>query len=352
MNYEKHITICKRRNNANRSFLVCNDLQCKHVPSSPTKALDMFKELANKFIEFKNRSDVLVIGFAETATAIGAAVACELNVKYVHTTRENVNQQTFTFTESHSHAPVHLLPADILNGIKTVVIVEDELTTGSTVLKLCRALKTLQNNVALYVGTIADNRPTDSNVQFNAEGIIVKSLVSLDTTYFDLIARDVIDNERLCTLRPDIDNDSIEVRVPNPRRVVDSAEYTACLNDMCNRVEVPHGNGITLVLGTEECMYPAIYLGSYLEDKGCRTVCHATTRSPIVTSDKPGYVLRSGVCMRSVYDLDRITYLYNLRKYDKVFIVTDSCNELNDLIVVLQAEGCADITVIRLKEVL
>ena len=39
--------------------------------------------------------------------------------------------------------------------------------------------------------------------------------------------------------------------------------------------------GKTLVLGTEECMYPALRLGERLERLGAEVCCHATTRSPI-----------------------------------------------------------------------
>ena len=49
---------------------------------------------------------LLIIGFAETATAIGAAVAVELGQYYIQTTRENVEgvDDYVYFTEAHSHA--------------------------------------------------------------------------------------------------------------------------------------------------------------------------------------------------------------------------------------------------------
>lgn len=85
------LRIAKRFNNQKRTYLLVNPLQAKHIPVSPKASLGMMKALgdmlANKYPDTK-----LVIGFAETATAIGAVVAESFSSKcvYIHTTRENV----------------------------------------------------------------------------------------------------------------------------------------------------------------------------------------------------------------------------------------------------------------------
>ena len=82
--------------------------------------------------------------------------------------------------------------------------------------------------------------------------------------------------------------------------------------------------GKTLVLGTEECMYPALRLGEGLERLGAEVCCHATTRSPIGLCDAPGYPIRSGWKLPSFYEEERTTYVYNLREYDTVIVVSDT----------------------------
>ena len=82
--------------------------------------------------------------------------------------------------------------------------------------------------------------------------------------------------------------------------------------------------GKTLVLGTEECMYPALRLGERLERLGAEVCCHATTRSPIGLCDAPGYPIRSGWKLPSFYEEERTTYVYNLREYDTVIVVSDT----------------------------
>ena len=82
--------------------------------------------------------------------------------------------------------------------------------------------------------------------------------------------------------------------------------------------------GKTLVLGTEECMYPALILGEKLERLGAEVYCHATTRSPIGLCDAPGYPIRSGWKLPSFYEEERTTYVYNLREYDTVIVLSDT----------------------------
>ena len=67
------LRIAKRFRNAKRSYLLVNPLQAKHLPVSPSQALDMMETLGERLrAEFPFAK--LVIGFAETATAIGAAL--------------------------------------------------------------------------------------------------------------------------------------------------------------------------------------------------------------------------------------------------------------------------------------
>uniref|UniRef100_UPI001F2880EF phosphoribosyltransferase domain-containing protein n=1 Tax=Agromyces humi TaxID=1766800 RepID=UPI001F2880EF len=90
-----------------------------------------------------------VLGFAEAATGLGASVAAALGAYYVSTTRYPVRSRAEygSFQEEHSHAPSHYLtPADrgaLDDRSKTVVLVDDELTTGKTARNTIRMLNTL-----------------------------------------------------------------------------------------------------------------------------------------------------------------------------------------------------------------
>lgn len=109
------LRIAKRYNNPKRSYLLVNPLQAKHIPVSPAAALEMMGALGDQ-VAAKYPEARLVIGFAETATAIGAAVAARLgpDCLYVHTTREALDGDWILFREEHSHAAEHRLCADQL----------------------------------------------------------------------------------------------------------------------------------------------------------------------------------------------------------------------------------------------
>ena len=71
------LVLAKRYRNNKRNYLLVDPLQGKHIPVSPGKALEMMSALGDRLAQMAPEID-LVIGFAETATAVGAAVAARL----------------------------------------------------------------------------------------------------------------------------------------------------------------------------------------------------------------------------------------------------------------------------------
>ena len=87
---EKLAAIAARDNNTKRKYLVVNRLQGKHIPVKPSDFFGMTDALADIVCEAYKDEKLLLIGFAETATAIGMAVASKLDTLYMQTTRENI----------------------------------------------------------------------------------------------------------------------------------------------------------------------------------------------------------------------------------------------------------------------
>ena len=117
--YLESITVEHRSNNPKRDFLFVNKKQCKHIPCKASDMIKMCKTLANEvnagLSKKSNYEDlrILIIGFAETATAIGTIVGNNVDkAKFIlHTTREDVpgSEQVITFEETHSHATTQKL---------------------------------------------------------------------------------------------------------------------------------------------------------------------------------------------------------------------------------------------------
>ena len=145
--YSKNpVSIAKRENNKQRNYLVVNRLQAKHVPALPSETLEMFDSLAGIVRDKFQPDSLLLIGFAETATAIGSRLAVQLGGCYMQTTRENIdNVEYLFFTESHSHASEQrLIKTDldkIIGSISDIVFVEDEITTGNTIYKIVNIIR-------------------------------------------------------------------------------------------------------------------------------------------------------------------------------------------------------------------
>ncbi len=139
------VRIARRENNSRRNYLVVNPLQGKHIPVSPGKALGVFSELAGLLRKYSGER-LLVVGFAETATAVGARIAIELGAGYIQTTREEIpGVEYLFFSEEHSHATQQkLVKSDlhrVLDRTDRIIFAEDEVTTGKTIRNLIAVLE-------------------------------------------------------------------------------------------------------------------------------------------------------------------------------------------------------------------
>ena len=140
------------------------------------------------------------------------------------------------------------------------------------------------------------------------------------------------------------------------RRLIDSGKYEEACENLWREIREKTGNMADnisgkriLVIGTEEFMFPALYIGRKMEKEGAEVRCHSTTRSPIAVSLEKEYPLHSRYELKSLYDPDRRTFIYDIGKYDKVLIVTDSpeIKESQETLINAVRMQNKDITVVR-----
>lgn len=364
---EQILKIAKRYNNSKRKYLLVDPLQAKHIPVSPCAALELMHTLG-KAVQEKYPESFLVIGFAETATAISSAVAENFkDCFYIQTTRENICGNNFLeFEEQHSHAVEQKLLLDnIEDAIRNspqLIFADDEITTGNTLLNIVGCIRNKYPEIKSKKIVIASviNRISDKNAQkLNENNIDCVSLLRINECDYEKdIAEINVNAPDPIYFDAEIDlpyiNTETRNKLPDPRIGLKISDYLKGLDafsdEIMTQIKIEVNEKI-LVLGTEECMYPALIFGKRLEEKYNADVkCHSTTRSPIGISLRSDYPINNGYQINSFYNDKRVTFIYNIKKYDKVIIVTDSRKKtraMQSLCAVLKNHGCEKIILIR-----
>lgn len=332
------LQIAKRENNNKRNYLVINKLQGKHIPVKPSQALGMFKELAMLLKKAYPYEKILFIAFAETATAIGAAIASYFDAFYIQTTREDIPGADYLFfSEEHSHATEQRLVKNGLDSIipevNRIIFIEDELTTGNTILNIIKILKKEYTCIDKYSVASLVNGMSEEHLQiYKNKGIALHYLLKTDNSRYPGIAAGFTGDGEY--IPPDTsDNITASITYYNAnnyidaRMVVNTTIYNKYINKLCQYIIGQTswtGKKNILVTGTEEFMYPALYIGQLLEQKGKNVKSHSTTRSPIIVSKEQEYPLHVRYELKSLYNDERTTFLYDIGQYDCVIIVTDA----------------------------
>lgn len=360
------LRLAKRWNNARRSYLLVDPLQGKHLPVSPGAALEMMAALGDALRQARPGLG-LVIGFAETATAVGAAVAARQgDCACIHTTREPFAcaGDALSFREEHSHAADQWLCASRLGPWLEggVALVDDEISTGRTLENIVRTLRARFPGLRERRVTAASilNRLSDERLAaLSEQGIDCCWLLRLPLwDYTRAVERfDIRPAAPACPSDAPVAAMNAPRPLPDLRRGARIGEWMARAETMAAAVAEELAPALrgrdVLVLGTEECMLPGLLIGRALEGVAASARYHATTRSPIGICDDPDYPIRSGARLRSFYDPDRVTYIYNLAPCDAAVIVTDApegparAAAIADLAGALRASGAGDIVMIQ-----
>lgn len=368
------IRLARRENNQKRSYLLVNPFQAKHIPSPPAKAHALMEQLGRTLRERYSGERCAVIGFAETATGISGVVAesFDENTPYLHTTREPVTEakNLVSFEEEHSHATEQKLYCldgeEPLREAERIVFVEDEITTGKTILNFIEAFRKggyLNESTRFAVASLVNSMDGEATERYRALGIDLNYLVKIEGDFQNLSFDESELPSQKGTFPKDQDLPAVH-RLGgrlDPRCGVRAGDYRAACARFARDAaailaEGREPAGRLLVLGTEEFMYPALLaaLAASKRFPDCEVRVHATTRSPIVPHNNPNYPLRNRSVLKSFYEAGRTTYLYNLDRYDRVLILTDAPapqdQGLESLVRELGAWGCRDIRAARWTE--
>lgn len=335
------------RRNPKRAFLFVSKVLGRHIPVTPSIMAQRFSQLAAK-IPDNLPEPVLVIGMAETAVGLGAGVHRALqrrypNAMYWMSTRHSLGTLLFArFEEEHSHASSHLLhwPVDEvlkqqLLATKTLIIVDDEASTGKTFINLAQALQNagLQHIERIIAATLTD-----------WSGDAVQATLGKKAQTVSLLSGTYQWQANPNAPLPDMPNvDSVAQGAWLPNLALDWGRlgvihHQATLND---KVLANKGEKI-LVLGTSEYVWRSFLLAEHLEQQGAEVYFASTTRSPIAI----GHAIKIARAFSDNYGLGIANFSYNVdvNQYDKIILCSETPAVMIDkaLLVELKAQVIVD----------
>lgn len=316
--------------------------------------LNRFFEMPHLFSPFGgllsslNMPDFATIGFAETATGLGANVASALNAPYIHSTRDfDESNILLSFEEEHSHATSHALKgntsfASVAHN-EPLVLVDDEFSTGKTLINIIRELHKKFNNKHYYIVSLVDCRNSENRQKMDDLAhelgceITPISLVSGAvqvpenlTEICEAIERvnPVTDNEikssdNFHIIELDMGEDcSIENGLQSNNPTVQHKVMNALPWSVSHGLKSVLGSNYivsprnTLMLGREEFMYYPQLIAHEIDAS-----FSSSTRSPVIIIDDPEYPIRNGVSYVASDGVSR--YAYNVANFENVVIIQD-----------------------------
>ncbi|WP_369778816.1 phosphoribosyltransferase [Streptomyces sp. R33] len=357
------------RRNPKRAHLLVSQLLGKHVPQSPEAVYAAGHGLGERVRALlgDEAASAVVLGYAETATGLGHCVADGLGgAPYLHSTRRPVPgvEPAGGFEEAHSHATSHLLlPEDpkLLAGTGPLVLVDDEFSTGNTVLNTIRDLHARHPRAHYVVVALVDMRsPADRDrlTAFAAELGARVDLIALASGTVHLPEGVLAKGQALVE---EYERQGAGAVAPAPAPAPASGapagrlvlEWPAGVPDGGRHGFTPEHRtrleaalpalarqladalgaepGRVLVLGNEELMYAPLRLARALEESGAAAEVRfsTTTRSPVLAVDDPGYAIRTRLVFPA-HDTpadgpgDRYAYNVAGAGFDTVVAVVDS----------------------------
>jgi hypothetical protein len=311
------------RVNRRRGFLFVSRVLGRHLPVRPAVMRQSWRALAELLAPDLPRP-IVFFGLAETAIALGHGVYREFfeleggeEMFYLHSTRYRFARPLLgEFSEEHSHATRHFVyaPTDLevrasLQRARTLVLVDDEMTTGRTFRNVLGALEPafpqLERVVGLVLTDWSGDRREDSGLETDS---LLRGRFSFEA------ATDMPPPQMPNVASSDALRDAALPR--NDGRF--TLRSPLVLSDAIkSRLLVRPGERVAVV-GTGEFVTAPFLVAEHLEGLGAAVRCHATTRSPAVVSN----AMRCRETFTDHYGDGIPNFIYNLapEDYDRILV--------------------------------
>lgn len=330
------------RRNPKRAFIFVSKVLGRYVPVCPFVMRQTYTNLAAQ-MPADLPGPVLVIGMAETAIGMGAGVHDALDrddALYLPTTRHPLSDNMLAhFKEEHSHATHQLIHMphdaehrDMLMNAQTLILVDDEATTGKTLYNLA---------CALHARGIAPKRIICT---FLTDWSAGKAAAAVARVF----PKAQVTSTALANGRYSWTPSNNVALHDLPADIAEQGDYDLARNPNWGRQGIVHNQQMlhadaqtgrrTLVLGTSEFVWQPFMLAEALANAGEHVKFAAVGRSPIFK----GLMITDLIRCRDNYGLGLPNYLYNVdpSAYDRIILCVETPPESIDaaLIAALKPE--------------
>ncbi len=286
------------RISSKRKFLFVSKILGKHYPVSPILMRWSYRALARQVLQQALGQGSVWIGMAETATGLGYGVyeaACDEGLQdalFMQTTRYHLEgAEKLHFQEAHSHATDFFLYFPEAANLRqqfltaaTLVLIDDEISTGKTFLRLIKAYQTINPNLQqAFIVSLVNFAHADDRTALEVEaGIPIRWIwLRAGEVSFEDQGNTALEN---VVVNVSSNADCKKTLLAWPGRLGLAAPISLEKNTVATVTplfENPDDPRPILVLGTGECNAPAFMLGRALEQAGFKVKIQSTTRSPI-----------------------------------------------------------------------
>lgn len=336
------------RINPKRAFLFASKVLGRHIPVAPRQMRQAFTDLAN-LIPDDLPEPILVVGMAETAVGLSAGFHQILKQRYpnvllLNSTRHAQNGKLLTtFSEDHSHASQHLLyqsDDEAINqqlfATKTLIMVDDEASTGKTCQNVVTALQQagLNQLQQVHLATLVD---------WSLAKITPKSLSNILFCRHHLLSGNWHWVEKNATAN--ITMPDVATTKAGSQPLLDTGNWGRLptmysdtglkflQKSLINQLDVALlKNKKVLVLGSNEFVWLPFLLAEYLENQGVNVKFSALTRSPIAINTDSA--VKSVITFYDNYGLGMTNFVYNveIQAWDLILLCVETDQTSVDMV--------------------
>ena len=312
------------RANPKRGFLIVSKVLGRHLPAAPKAMRGAMDELGQK-LPVDLSGPVVVLGMAETATALGQGVFAAYlkasgrqDLVYLQSSRQIVDgaELIASFEEGHSHATTHLIQVadpdveDMVRAARTLVIVDDECSTGGTYVAVANAMLGVMPNLERVATCCITDWSGKQYIHKMPRPTLPVSILEGSMTW---TPAELTHTPTLAA------GSNVPGRAPkagmNSRSGLLAPEKAIRAD-----IDVKPGERI-LVLGEGEHSYEALLVAEEIQRKGGVAAVQCITRSPALVEA----AMRTKSTFSDSYGSGAPCFLYNILRHepDRILIVTE-----------------------------